>query len=280
MQQRIHARAPAAGRAVAVPPINGRPLDGRVVDTPAGANPIICKLGAFLDLRQESLAYLEGLQRNVQRFSPGNDLIVEGETCDRIFVLQEGWTYSYKMLPDGRRQILNFGLPGDFLGVRASLFETAEHSRAALTHVVVSSFPARMISEICRTRPEIAMAIQWASAREQAMLAEHLVSLGRRSAYERLAHLLLELLNRLQLVGLAGEKSYALPLTQEILADALGLSIVHVNRTLRKLRERGLVETRDRKVVIRNVERLSDEALFENDYLDQAQTEERRTAVR
>ncbi len=274
MQQRMqaHARAPVHGHGM-----NGHV--GRPADGHAGASPIASKLGAFLDLHQESLAYLDGLQRNVQRFAAGADLIVEGESCDRIFVLQQGWTFSYKMLPDGRRQILNFGLPGDFLGVRASLFETAEHSRAALTDVVVSSFPARMIAEICRTRPEIALAIQWASAREQAMLAEHLVSLGRRSAYERLAHLLLELLNRLQLVGMAGEASYALPLTQEILADALGLSIVHVNRTLRKLRERGLVETRDRKVVIRNVDRLADEALFENDYLDQAH-EERRPALR
>ncbi len=274
MQHRIQAPARAPVHAV-----NGAHPGRRMMNGHAGVSPMASKLGAFIDFRQESLDYLDGLQRNLQRFRAGTDLIVEGETCDRIFVLREGWTFSYKMLPDGRRQILNFGLPGDFLGVRASLFETAEHSRAALTDVAVASFPARMIAEIGRTRPDMALAIQWASAREQAMLAEHLVSLGRRSAYERLAHLLLELLNRLQLVGLAGETSYALPLTQEVLADALGLSIVHVNRTLRKLRERGLVETRDRKVVIRNVARLADEALFENDYLDQAH-EERRPALR
>ena len=243
--------------------------NGAAIDHQPGATPIVSKLGVFIDLGRESLAYLEGLQRNVQHFAAGTDLIVEGETCERIFILQAGWTCSYKMLPDGRRQILNFGLPGDFFGVCSSLFNVAEHSRAALTDVSVTSFPARLIAEMGRTRPEIAMAVQWASAREQAMLAEHLVSLGRRSAFERLAHLILELLNRLQLIGLAGDRSYALPLTQEILADSLGLSIVHVNRTLRKLRERGLIETRDRKIYVRDVDRLAEEAQFEESYLDQ-----------
>lgn len=241
------------------------------------ADPLVRKFGAFLRLDESRRAFLTGLQDGSHRLTAGSDLVVEGDACDRVYILREGWSCSYKMLEDGRRQVLNFGLPGDFLGLRASLFEAAGHSVQALTDITVSSFSVERLLETCRRHPEFILALQWSAAREQEMLSEHLVSLGRRSAYQRLAHLLLELLNRLRLVGLADKQSYSLPLTQEILADTLGLSIVHINRTLRKLRERGLVRVQRRQVVIPDVGRLSAAALFEGEYLDQARSRDGRT---
>jgi len=246
------------------------------VPTEGAIEPIFRKFRAFQDLDSDTVAFLNELQRSRHFLAAGTDLVVEGEASERVYVLKEGWSCSYKVLEDGRRQILTFGLPGDFLGLRNSLFETADHSIQALTDVVVASFSVGKLMDICSRCPEFILGLQWSAAREQAMLSEHLVSLGRRSAYQRVAHLLLELLSRLRLVGLADTQSYRLPLTQEILADTLGLSIVHVNRTLRKLRERGLVRMQQRLIVIPDIARLSVAASFEEKYLDQT----RRTGAR
>ncbi len=236
-------------------------------------SPLIRKLRSCTALSAEEISFLRGLERRSQRVEADTDLIVEGDIYKESYVLREGWALRYKLLPDGRRQILNLILPGDFIGLRASLFQTADHSVATLTDVMLCPFPSRRIIDLCREFPRLALGLNWSAAREEAILAEHIVSIGRRSAYERVAHLILELLRRLQFVGLAGERSYEMPLTQEILADVLGLSIVHVNRTLRRLRRDGLIRLDTRRIVIRDEQGLRDVAGFEPHYLDQNEDE-------
>jgi CRP-like cAMP-binding protein len=140
----------------------------------------------------------------------------------------------------------------------------------ALTPVTAHRIPAEKIAEICDNHANLALALTWARAREQAILTEHIVRLGRRNAYERLGHLLLELLHRLQLVDKAGSSGYFLPLTQEVLADTLGLSIVHVNRTLRKLRNDQMIELdpRTRRLRILDQEALSEVTGYDQSFLD------------
>jgi CRP-like cAMP-binding protein len=160
-------------------------------------------------------------------------------------------------------------VPGDMIGLRASLMEFADDTVEALTDCEIASFPLDRLQDACRVHPRLVMALMWSSAREQSMLSEQVMRIGRRTALERIAHFLLELLRRLQLVDAAGRRSFELPLTQELIADTLGLSTVHVNRTLQKLRKRGLVEVEDGRVFIPDVDALNEVAEFDPTYLDQ-----------
>jgi len=179
----------------------------------------------------------------------------------------EGSALRYRVLRDGRRQVLNIVLPGDFIGFPGCFFESALYSVTALTDAVVSSVPLTMLIGLFERSPRLAAAIFWSFACEAALYAEHLIDVVRRSALERVAHFLLELLTRLQVVGLADERSYQMPLTQELIADALGLSVSHVSRTLRQLPEDGLLAIEEQRVVIKDIDALSALADFEKAYV-------------
>jgi CRP-like cAMP-binding protein len=179
------------------------------------------------------------------------------------YILQAGWACSFKLLPDGGRQIIAFPLPGDCVGLRSVLLRTSDHSFSALTDVVVSSVEASRMMTIFNEFPRLGAAILWAASRDEAMVVEHLVSIGRRTAIERTAHFFLELSERLRLVGLATDAEFACPLNQYVLADALGLSAIHVNRVLRQLRERNLLTLKDRKVTIHDRRKLEALAGFQ-----------------
>jgi CRP-like cAMP-binding protein len=152
-----------------------------------------------------------------------------------------GWACAYKLLPDGGRQVIDFSVPGDFMGLRSVLLRTSDHAFAAVSDIVVAEVSAQQMIDTFQREPRLGAAILWVASRDEAMVVEHLVSIGRRSALVRTAHLLLELGLRLQLVGLGSQSGFACPLNQYLLANALGLTAIHVNRVLRQLRERGLV---------------------------------------
>jgi CRP-like cAMP-binding protein len=145
--------------------------------------------------------------------------------------------------------------------------ESSLYSTKALTEVLVATVPFARLNGLYETYPKLVTKIFWWLSCESTIYAEHLVDLGRRSALERVAHFLLELLTRLQSVGLADDQSFKIPLTQELLADALGLSIPHVNRVLRRLREDNLVVVEDQRVTVRDIESLSELADFDPGYL-------------
>jgi CRP-like cAMP-binding protein len=227
------------------------------------------KLSAFVALSDADLATLSRFDRRCRSFQPGHPLIHEGEKISSAFVLAEGWAFSYKLLPDGRRQIVDFQVPGDFLGLRSLLFRTCDHSVEALTPIEAFEVVNADILEAFAQAPRLATAVLWAASRDEALVVEHLVNLGRRSAEERMAHFLLELGARLNLVGIGTRAGYPCPLTQYHLGDALGLSAVHVNRVLRHLREDGLVTFQRGKVKFQDLERLKEVAAFDRSYLDQ-----------
>ena len=166
--------------------------------------------------------------------------------------------------------MIEFPVPGDVMGLRSVLLRTSDHAFAAVTDIVVAEVSARQMLDTFQRVPRLAAAVLWAASRDEAMVVEHLVSIGRRSALVRTAHFLLELGLRLQLVGVGSESGFACPLHQDHLADALGLTTIHVNRVLRQLRERGLVTFRNGRVEFHDLESLRDLADYHSGYLDQS----------
>jgi CRP-like cAMP-binding protein len=232
-------------------------------------SPLSRKLTAFVALSDADLATLARFDRRRRVFEPGHEMIHEGQENSRAYVLADGWACSYKLLPDGGRQIVDFQIPGDFLGLRSILFRAADHSIEAVTRIEASEVLASDILDAFAKSPRLATAVLWAASRDEAMVVEHLVNLGRRSAEERMAHFLLELGARLKLVGVGDRTGFDCPVTQYHLADALGLSAVHVNRVLRQLREEGLVTFQKGRVAFDDFDRLKDRAGFDTAYLDQ-----------
>ncbi|HEX4548146.1 Crp/Fnr family transcriptional regulator [Pseudomonas sp.] len=242
-------------------------LQARAADLPGLAFPLTRKLSRLVPLSPEEAATLAALQAATRPVSRNREIISAGRKYDGVFVLIEGTAIRYRVLSDGRRQVLNIALPGDFIGFPASFFETAPYSIAALSDALVSRIPFASLFGLFQSHPRLAAALFCSFSCEAAMYAEHLIDVGRRSALERVAHFLLELLTRLQAIDLADERSYRMPLTQELMGDALGLSVPHVNRTLRRLREDDLISIDGQIVVIKDIEALAALADFEKGYL-------------
>ena len=232
-------------------------------------SPLIRKLGAFVALSGQELTVLEALHKRRRTFVAGRDLVHQGQSHQAAYVLASGWAFSYKILQDGQRQIVDFQIPGDFLGLRSVLLHISDHSIEPVTDIEVTEILAADLLDAFSMTPRLATAVLWAASRDEAMVVEHLVNVARRDSLKRMAHFLLELGARLSLVGLGSKAGYACPLTQYLLADALGLSAVHVNRVLRKLREAGMATFRDGCVTFDNYERLTEFAEFDPAYLDQ-----------
>ncbi len=202
-------------------------------------------------LSDDEIAVIEDFKSGHREIPAGADLYCQDEVCDELYTLLDGWVYLYQILEDGRRQILDFALPGAFLGFQPDLAAPAAHSAQCLTDIAVCVFPRGTLLDLFRAHPELALRMAWITARDGALAREHLTNVGRRSARERVAHLLLELFYRVRRGGASpGDNSVELPLTQEHIADALGLTTVHVNRTLRALREADLLAMRGRMLRI------------------------------
>lgn len=230
--------------------------------------PLTRKLSRLVTLSAAETAVLAEFQANPRRVGRGREIIVEGRKYDALMVLLDGVAVRYRVLQDGRRQILNIILPGDLIGFPGCFFENALYSIAALGECTVSPVPFNRFIGLSAIQPRLASVMFWSLACEATIYAEHLIGVGRRSALERVAHFLLEMLTRLQAIGLADERSFHLPLTQELLADSLGLSVQYVNQTLRQLREEELASVERGQVVILNFEALAALADFERSYIN------------
>jgi len=239
----------------------------QTAEPPGLASPLTRKVAGLVALSAEEDAALTALQASTRPVARNREIVSAGRRYDGVFVLIDGAAIRYRVLRDGRRQVLNIALPGDFIGFPANFFETALYSVTALSDALVSWVPFAHLFGLFREYPRLAATLLCVFSCEAAMYTERLTDVGRRSALERVAHFLLELLTRLQAIGLADERSYRMPLTQELIGDALGLSVPHVNRTLRQLREDGLVGFDGPIVVIRDLEALAALADFEQGYL-------------
>ena len=201
--------------------------------------------GAFLPAAPEQLLFLESFRTGTRPMAAGQQIIPENRLGTHLFTLYDGWALRYKTLSDGRRQILNFLLPGDFIGLQQELTDNATHGVEALTDVLLCVFPRDRLWEFYQRDPRLGYALTWLSASQERIVDENLLTNGRRNATERVAMLLVQLYRRAERLGLAADGSIAFPFTQQHLADALGLSLVHTNKTLRRLAQLGLHLIRD-----------------------------------
>ena len=226
------------------------------------------KLNRFLPLSRAELVCLEGLLAERVKIKRGKQLTHEGQTGHKVFVLHSGWACSFKILGNGNRQIISFPIAGDCVGLRSVLMRRADHSFSALTDAIVTPLDGTQYLECVTKFPRLGAALLWAASRDETMVVEHLVNIGRRSAIERTAHFLMELAERLNLVGLATEDEFKCPISQFDLADALGLTSIHINRVLRELREKQLLTMSRGIVRIHDLNGLRKLAGFQGGYLN------------
>lgn len=227
------------------------------------------KLSAFTYLTGEEMSRLDTLERRPRSIRANREFICSDHHDHRAYILNKGWVYTYKLLADGSRQVLSFHLPGDFIALNRVVLRTWNRGAVALTDIEVCEIQPQDVTEILHAQPKLASAILWALSRDTAIAEEHLVDLGRRSALVRTAHFLIELGARLRLVGLASEDGYHCPINQSLLADALGISAIHLNRVLRQLREKGCLTFRHGYVSLDNPQRLMSLAQYDGSHLDQ-----------
>ncbi len=199
----------------------------------------------------------------------GERWINEDSEFRKAYVIADGWAIRYKLLEDGRRQILNFLIPGDLVGYFSLLFSTSICTVEPLTPLVVHSFTPEKAFDAFRQSPQLAVALSWLAAQAERQLDEQLVRIGRRKATERMAHLFMEINYRLLRAGAPPQAAKHFPLTQPLLADALGMSHIHTHRTFRELIRAGLVSLDAGKVVLRDRNALSRLAGFDSSYLEQ-----------
>jgi CRP-like cAMP-binding protein len=226
------------------------------------------KLEQFVRLSSADRAVLtRAAAERVRNFGPRVDIAREGDRPKDVHLILSGWACRYKQLEDGRRQIVSFFLPGDICDLNVFVLREMDHSIGTITAVAIADLSRDFFDEISAGYPRIATAFWWESLVNSAIQREWTMSLGQRTASERMAHLLCELFFRLRLAGLTRGDSCDLPLTQADLADATGLSKVHVNRTLQELRAAELIGLRDKSLRIPNLERLMNAGLFNANYL-------------
>jgi CRP-like cAMP-binding protein len=196
--------------------------------------------GLFKPVSQKELAFIGDMKRDHLKLPAGTEIIHADQASAELYTLYAGWAFRFKTLPDGRRQILNFLLPGDLLGLQAAMFDAAQHGIEALTEVELCLLPRRKVWELFGQMPELAFDVTWLGSREESYVDENLLSAGKRSAAERIAALIVILYKRADALALVTDRTFAFPLSQQHIADALGLSLVHTNKTLARLRRMGL----------------------------------------
>jgi CRP-like cAMP-binding protein len=198
-------------------------------------------LPLFLENTAEDIALVQSLKQREIRFNAGEPVIQEGQKEAPLLTLRVGWAFRFMTLSDGRRQILNFLLPGDFIGVQQRMTDVAAHGVMALTDAVFCVFKREALWDLHRQSPAMGFNITWVTASEESLVDGTLLSVGSRTAEERIAALLVKIFS-----GAAARQNspaadgVVFPINQQEIADAMGLSLVHTNKTLRKLERRGL----------------------------------------
>lgn len=231
------------------------------------ANAFSKRLSGYAPLSDADVDLLSDACRNVRNVPAGHHLIMEGDNPDPVFVMLEGWACGYKILPDGGRQILAFMLPGDFCDIHIAVLKAFDHSIVTITPSRVATLPRAQMEALVEAGPTISRAFWWSQLVDQSVLRAWIVSMGRRTAKERVAHLMCELYIRMRNIGLATDAQCKMPLTQLVIADAVGLTPVHVNRVLKSLRLSKVMDLSSGSLTIIDPVRLAEIAGFDSSYL-------------
>lgn len=247
-----------AGQRLGVPGTNQQ-------NSPGTDNPLLRKLGHFAEACGPAVEALFYRSKTVPRH---RDLIKEGDDASEVFLLLWGWAARYNVTANGERQIMSFLLPGDVFPIHAMPVGKMDHGIVALTTCHVAATAAEQFDTAVLHNPELAQAFWWITIQDKGILRAWLVNIGHRDAYARIAHLICEVAARLQMVGLGDGLTFDFPLTQQEIADAQGLTPVHTNRMLQRLRRDGLIEIDRKTLMILDPKRLCEVAEFNPAYLN------------
>jgi CRP-like cAMP-binding protein len=229
---------------------------------------VVRRLGALRPLSETARrAVADAICGRILKAAAGDDIVHEGACLNSVRLMLSGWACRYKLLEDGRRQIVGFILPGDTCDAYIYLLSGMDHAIAALTPVIYAELESACFEELTRRDKSVAEAMLCEMLVSNSIQREWSINLGRRDAFERVAHLFCELFERLRVVGLVKGNAFWFPVTQTDLADATGLSPVHLNRILQQLRNSGLIVLRDKTLTLHDFEMLCRAGMFNPAYL-------------
>lgn len=230
-------------------------------------NPLIRKLECFASLSDDDKGAIRSVcAERVQPFPARKDIISDGQATNYVHLILEGWAARYKMLPDGSRQITAFLIAGDFCDLHITILDKMDHGIMALTPCMVAHLDTDKLDGLMTERSMLTKAFWWMTLVDEAVLRQWVIN-SRRRAIVAIPHLLCEMHLRLKAVGLVSDGCLSLPLTQEELADATGMSSVHVNRTIQALRKAQLIELGQGSLTIPDVAALAKAGGFDDTYL-------------
>lgn len=229
--------------------------------------PLLQRLSLHAPLSEEDQAALLDLPHSVRNLDSGQYIVREGDLPTHSCLVVSGFAIRHKIAGNGGRQIVNVHVPGDMVDLQNSLLSTADHNVQALSKMRAAFIPREAIVELAFSRPPVGKALWLETLVEGSIAREWIMNVGRRDALTRVAHLLCEFAYRLDAVGLGPECNYELPMTQEQLADTIGLTAVHVNRTLKALDAAGLTKRSKKSVIITDLQKLADVGDFRSTYL-------------
>lgn len=214
------------------------------------------ELPVFKDRVLSEIETVQELKGGELRAPPGTRIQEEDSSGTRLFTVLSGWVFRYRTLDADRRQIVNFGLPGDFLGLQATLDDAMDHGIETLTDTTLCFFERERLWQLYAAHPKLAFDVTWLAAQQERTFEEQLLTLGQRTAFERIAYLLWHLFDRGRSAGLVRDNMLDMPIRQRHIADTLGLSLVHTNKTLQKIKDDGAIAIEDRCLRILDEERL------------------------
>lgn len=231
-------------------------------------NPLVASLSRFVSLGQPEIKAIAHLSRNTRKLRSAETLVHQGSRPHFVSLILSGMAFRYRYLPDGKRQILGFLLPGDVCDTHFVISSKCDHSVDLLCDAEIAMIPTRELMGAMVSHPKIERSLLMTSLIDAAILREWLINTGQRNAIEKLCHLFCEISSRLQTLGLINpDASFSIPVTQIELADALGLTPVHVNRILQKLRHEKLIVWSKRRLTVLDRNRLELSAGFDDGYL-------------
>jgi CRP-like cAMP-binding protein len=230
--------AAAITTVAAVPPPSGRKV-------PCEKCPLRAK-ECLREFTAKELEFVSSFKSGELNVEAGTSILLQSTNSAHLYTVLSGWAFRYKSLPDGRRQILNYALPSDLLGLQGSVNDEMQHSVEALTDLMLCVFPREKLWDLYSHYPALAFDITWLAAREEQMLDDNLLNVGRRTSLERTAYLLMHLFTRAGEAGLVKGNAIQFPFTQQHVADTLGMSLVHTNKTIKRLMASNAVRWKDR----------------------------------
>ncbi len=226
--------------------------------------PFIKKLCFLQQLSQEEISLIRKLHEKTAVFDKHQEILGSKDTQAKCLIVNKGWACRYTYLSNGSRQVINYYLPGDIINLSALNMSKADYAIFSITSMHVSEYKPDTLQNLCTLHPKLESLCDLILDNEETLLVDQVVRIGRRSAYERTVHLLLELYHRLKAVGQTVDNTFSMPLTQGLLADTLGMSFVHMNRTLHKLRNDNLIDIQSGKIILLDFNKLAEIAEYQN----------------